>query len=270
MIAGGGLAGDVAFKLYDTFGFPLDLTQDALRAQGVRVDTEGFNEAMRRQREDARRAWAGSGEAATDTVWFRLREDLGNTEFLGYDTEEAEGTITAILKDGARIEGAKAGETVLLLTNQTPFYGESGGQVGDAGMIASSRAKGRVVDTEKKLGALHVHVVEITEGQFVVGDAVDLKVDGERRRATRANHSATHLLHAALKHVLGPHVAQKGSLVAPDRLRFDFSHPKAVTRGRARAHRERSEQGHPPEQRRLHAADADRPGDRGGRGSVVR
>ena len=227
--AGGRLAGDVAFKLYDTFGFPLDLTQDALRARGIDVDTDGFNEAMRRQREDARRAWAGSGEAATDTVWYALREDLGNTEFLGYDTEEAEGTITAILKDGARIEGAKAGETVLLLTNQTPFYGESGGQVGDAGAIASSRAKGRVVDTEKKLGALHVHVVEITDGQFVVGDAVDLKVDGERRRATRANHSATHLLHAALKHVLGPHVAQKGSLVAPDRLRFDFSHPKAVT-----------------------------------------
>jgi alanyl-tRNA synthetase len=227
--AGGKLAGDVAFKLYDTFGFPLDLTQDALRARGIEVDTDGFNECMRRQREDARKAWAGSGEAATDTMWFALREDLGNTEFLGYDTEEAEGTITAILKDGARIESAKAGETVLLLTNQTPFYGESGGQMGDAGTIASSRAKGRVIDTEKKLGALHVHVVEITEGQFVVGDAVDLKVDGERRRATRANHSATHLLHAALKHVLGPHVAQKGSLVAPDRLRFDFSHPKAVT-----------------------------------------
>jgi alanyl-tRNA synthetase len=227
--AGDKLAGDVAFKLYDTFGFPLDLTQDALRARGIEVDTDGFNESMRRQREDARRAWAGSGEAATDTLWFALREDLGNTEFLGYDTEEAEGTISAILKDGVRIESAKAGETVLLLTNQTPFYGESGGQMGDAGTIASSRAKGRVIDTEKKLGALHVHVVEITEGQFVVGDAVDLKVDSERRRATRANHSATHLLHAALKHVLGPHVAQKGSLVAADRLRFDFSHPKAVT-----------------------------------------
>ena len=227
--AGDRLAGDVAFKLYDTFGFPLDLTQDALRARGISVDTDGFNEAMRRQREDARRAWAGSGEAATDTLWFALREELGNTEFLGYDTEEAEGTITAILKDGARVNDAKAGETVLLLTNQTPFYGESGGQVGDAGAISSARAKGRVVDTDKKLGALHVHVVEVTDGQFVVGDAVDLKVDGERRRATRANHSATHLLHAALKHVLGPHVAQKGSLVAPDRLRFDFSHPKAVT-----------------------------------------
>jgi len=229
MNAGDKLAGDVAFRLYDTFGFPLDLTQDALRARGIDVDTDGFNEAMRRQREDARRAWAGSGETATDTLWFALREELGNTEFLGYDTEEAEGTITAMLKDGARVDGARAGETVLLFTNQTPFYGESGGQVGDAGTIASSRAKGRVVDTEKKLGALHVHIVEVTDGQFVVGDAVDLKVDGERRRATRANHSATHLLHAALKHVLGPHVAQKGSLVAPDRLRFDFSHPKALT-----------------------------------------
>jgi alanyl-tRNA synthetase len=227
--AGGTLAGDVAFKLYDTYGFPLDLTQDALRARGIAVDTDGFNAAMKKQREEARRAWAGSGEAATDTMWFGLREELGNTEFLGYDTEKAEGTITAILKNGARVEGAKAGETVQLLTNQTPFYAESGGQVGDEGTIGSARAKGRVVDTEKKLGALHVHVVEVTEGTFVVGDAVDLKVDGERRRATRANHSATHLLHAALKHVLGPHVSQKGSLVAPDRLRFDFSHPKAVS-----------------------------------------
>ena len=227
--AGGTLAGDVAFKLYDTYGFPLDLTQDALRARGIAVDTDGFAAAMKKQREEARRAWAGSGEAATDTMWFGLREELGNTEFLGYDTEEAEGTITAILRNGVRVEGAKAGETVQLLTNQTPFYAESGGQVGDEGAISSARARGRVVDTEKKLGALHVHVVEITEGEFVAGDAVDLKVDGERRRATRANHSATHLLHAALKHVLGPHVSQKGSLVAPDRLRFDFSHPKAVS-----------------------------------------
>jgi alanyl-tRNA synthetase len=223
------LAGDVAFKLYDTYGFPLDLTQDALRTRGISVDTDGFDAAMKKQREDARRAWSGSGEAATDTLWFALREELGATEFLGYDAEEAEGNITAILKDGARVDGAKANETVLVLTNQTPFYGESGGQVGDAGIIRSPRGKGRVIDTEKKLGALHVHVVEVIEGSFVQGDAVDLKVDGERRRATRANHSATHLLHAALKHVLGPHVAQKGSLVAPDRLRFDFSHPKAVT-----------------------------------------
>ncbi len=227
--SGDQLAGEVAFKLYDTFGFPLDLTQDALRHRGIGVDVEGFKAAMAKQREDARRAWSGSGEAATDTLWFSLREELGATEFLGYDTEEAEGEITAIIKDGARVDTAKAGETVRMLTNQTPFYGESGGQVGDQGIVFSARGKGRVVDTEKKLGALHIHVVEMTEGSFVVGDAVDLKVDVERRRATRANHSATHLLHASLKHVLGPHVAQKGSYVGPERLRFDFSHPKAVT-----------------------------------------
>ena len=224
------LAGDVAFKLYDTYGFPLDLTEDALRARGIAVDTEGFNTAMAHQRAEARRAWAGSGEATTDTLWFAIREEFGATEFLGYDTEEAEGTILAIVKDGARVDAAKAGETVRILTNQTPFYAESGGQAGDQGtMSAAKGAEGKVIDTEKKLGALHVHVVEIARGGFAVGDAVELRVDGERRRATRANHSATHLLLGALKRVLGPHVSQKGSLVAPDRLRFDFSHPKAVT-----------------------------------------
>jgi alanyl-tRNA synthetase len=227
--SGDRLAGDIAFKLYDTFGFPLDLTQDALRHRGIGVDVENFKAAMAKQREDARRAWAGSGEAATDTLWFSLREELGNTEFLGYDTEEAEGEIVALLKDGVRVDTAKAGETVRILTNQTPFYGESGGQVGDQGTVFSARGRGRVIDAEKKLGTLHVHIVEMTDGAFVVGDAVDLKVDAERRRATRANHSATHLLHASLKHVLGPHVAQKGSYVGPERLRFDFSHPKALT-----------------------------------------
>jgi alanyl-tRNA synthetase len=229
MSHGATLAGDVAFKLYDTFGFPLDLTQDALKARGIAVDTAGFDVAMQKQKADARKAWAGSGEAATDAQWFAVRDEVGATEFLGYDTEESEGVITAMLKDGAAVKSAKAGETVLLLTNQTPFYAESGGQVGDQGAIASKSAEGKVVDTEKKLGALHVHVVEVTKGTFTVGDGVDLKVDGERRRATRANHSATHLLHAALKRVLGDHVAQKGSLVAPDRLRFDFSHPKSVS-----------------------------------------
>jgi alanyl-tRNA synthetase len=224
------LAGETAFRLYDTYGFPLDLTEDALRIRGISVDTEGFNAAMARQREEARRAWAGSGETGTDTLWFALREEPGPTEFLGYETEQAEGTIVAMLKDGARIDSASAGDTIRILTNQTPFYGESGGQVGDAGVMFSSKGgEGRVADTEKKLGALHVHVVEIVRGSLHVGDVVELRVDGERRRATRANHSATHLLHAALKHVLGPHVSQKGSLVAPDRLRFDFSHPKAVT-----------------------------------------
>ncbi|HEY3777159.1 MAG TPA: alanine--tRNA ligase [Rhizomicrobium sp.] len=226
------LSGETAFRLYDTFGFPLDLTEDALRPRGIAVDTNGFNAAMTRQRAEARKAWAGSGETGTDTLWFALRDEFGATEFLGYDTEQAEGTIVAMLKDGARIEHAQAGETVRILTNQTPFYGESGGQVGDAGAIFSLRAgEGRVIDTEKKLGTLHVHVVEIVHGSLGVGDVVELRVDGERRRATRANHSATHLLHAALKHVLGPHVSQKGSLVAPDRLRFDFSHPKAVSAG---------------------------------------
>ncbi len=226
---GARLAGETAFKLYDTYGFPLDLTEDALRPRGIAVDTDGFNAAMARQRAEARKAWSGSGEAATDTLWFALREELGTTEFLGYETEEAEGTIVAIVKDGARVPGAASGETVRILTNQTPFYAESGGQVGDAGVMFSAKGgEGKVVDTEKKLGSLHVHVVEMGHGSFAVGDAVELRVDGERRRATRANHSATHLLHAALKRVLGPHVSQKGSLVAPDRLRFDFSHPKAV------------------------------------------
>jgi alanyl-tRNA synthetase len=223
------LAGEVAFKLYDTFGFPLDLTEDALRARGIAVDTAGFNMAMQRQREEARKAWAGSGETGSETQWFALRDELGATEFLGYDSEEAVGNIVAILKDGTRVPKAGAGDTVRIVTNQTPFYAESGGQVGDQGAILSAKgAQGAVTDTEKKLG-LHVHVVRITKGEFAVGDAVELRVDGERRRATRANHSATHLLHAALKRVLGPHVAQKGSLVAPDRLRFDFAHPKAAT-----------------------------------------
>jgi alanyl-tRNA synthetase len=223
------LAGEVAFKLYDTYGFPLDLTEDALKARGIAVDTGGFNEAMQRQKAEARKAWAGSGEASDEGKWFAIKDELGATEFLGYDAERAEGTIIAIIKDGARVQSAKAGESVRILTNQTPFYAESGGQIGDQGAMESPRGGGIVEDTEKKLGALHVHVVKIVKGELRVGDGVDLKVDGERRRATRANHSATHLLHAALKRVLGGHVSQKGSLVAPDRLRFDFSHPKPVT-----------------------------------------
>jgi alanyl-tRNA synthetase len=224
------LAGETAFKLYDTYGFPLDLTQDALKARGISVDLDGFNAAMERQREDARRAWTGSGEAADEAQWFAIKEEVGATEFLGYDAEEAEGVIVGMLKGGARVNEAKHGETVQVLANQTPFYAESGGQIGDQGaMFSRTGTIGAVIDTEKKLGSLHVHVVRVTQGAFKVGDTVDLKVDGERRRATRANHSATHLLHAALKRVLGPHVSQKGSLVAPDRLRFDFSHPKALT-----------------------------------------
>ncbi len=226
------LAGETAFKLYDTYGFPLDLTEDALRQRGISVDTAGFAAAMEQQRAEARKAWSGSGETGTEAQWFALRDEIGSTEFLGYDTEEAEGTIVAILKDGARVESAQAGEIVRILTNQTPFYAESGGQIGDRGAMFSAKGgEGRVTDTEKKLGALHVHVVELDRGTLAAGDVVELRVDGERRRATRANHSATHLVHAALKRVLGPHISQKGSLVAPDRLRFDFSHPKALTPG---------------------------------------
>ena len=223
------LSGDIAFKLYDTYGFPVDLTEDALRPRGIAIDTDGFKSAMEKQKAEARKSWAGSGEAADDKVWFELREELGATEFLGYDTEDAEGTIVAILQDGARVQSAASGDTALILTNQTPFYAESGGQVGDQGAMFSAKGgQGAVTDTEKKNG-MHVHVVRVTGGTFHLGDAVELRVDGERRRASRANHSATHLLHAALKRVLGDHVSQKGSLVAPDRLRFDFSHPKPVT-----------------------------------------
>src|SRR5438105_7941764 len=189
MKAGDTLAGEVAFKLYDTFGFPRDLTEDALRERGMQVDGAGFDAAMTRQKAEARKAWSGSGEAATDQLWFHLREELGPPEFLGYDTESAEGSILAILRDGQRVESAKAGETVRVITNQTPFYGEGGGQVGDRGaMFSAQGAEGTVTDTEKKLGNLHVHVVEVSRGEFMLGQAVELRVDAERRRATRANH----------------------------------------------------------------------------------
>ncbi|MEO5338522.1 MAG: alanine--tRNA ligase, partial [Magnetospirillum sp. WYHS-4] len=227
--AGSSLAGDVAFKLYDTFGFPLDLTQDALRAKGIGVDTAGFATAMEQQRAEARRAWAGSGEAATEAVWFEIREQVGATDFLGYDTETAEGRVVALVKGGLRVEAAQAGDEVALVLNQTPFYGESGGQVGDAGLILADGLKVVVSDTQKKLGDLHVHLGRIEEGTLKLGAEVNLRVDHERRSAVRGHHSATHLLHAALRKYLGDHVAQKGSLVGPDRLRFDISHPKALT-----------------------------------------
>jgi alanyl-tRNA synthetase len=223
------LQGEVAFKLYDTYGFPLDLTEESLRARGIGVDTDGFAAAMQKQKAEARASWTGSGEAASEAQWFAVLDEVGRTEFLGYDTEAAEGQILAIFKDGGRVMQAGPGETVEILTNQTPFYAESGGQAGDSGHMNGARARGQVIDTQKKLGALHVHVVKIGEGNFAPGDAVDLRVDRERRRATRANHSATHLLHAALKRVLGGHVSQKGSLVTAERLRFDFSHPKPMT-----------------------------------------
>ena len=223
------LTGDVAFKLYDTYGFPLDLTQESLRARGIAVDQDGFTNAMQKQKAEARASWVGSGEATSEAQWFAVLDEIGRTEFLGYDSEEAEGEIAGMVKDGARVQSAAAGETVEVLTNQTPFYAESGGQAGDVGKMTSAKAEGEVIDTRKKLGSLHVHIVKVTKGTFKIGDAVDLKVDHERRRATRANHSATHLLHAALKRILGNHVSQKGSLVEAERLRFDFSHPKPVT-----------------------------------------
>ena len=223
-------AGDTAFKLYDTYGFPLDLTQDALKSRGVSVDLEGFDTAMRRQKEEARKAWKGSGEAATDAVWFEVKEKAGATEFLGYDTETAEGEVRAILKDGKEVRALKAGDEASLVLNQTPFYGESGGQVGDQGLIKGPKgALFRVTDTQKKLSDVIVHTGMVEAGTFKSGDAVELIVDHARRSATRANHSATHLLHEALRQVLGTHVAQKGSLVEPDRLRFDFSHTKPMS-----------------------------------------
>jgi alanyl-tRNA synthetase len=223
-------AGEVAFKLYDTFGFPLDLTQDALKPRGIAVDTEAFDAAMEKQKEEARKAWKGSGEAATEAIWFEIRDRIGATDFLGYDTEAAEGEVRAILKDGKEAEGVKAGDEAALVLNQTPFYGESGGQVGDQGTIKGAKgALFRVTDTSKKLGDVIVHIGRVEKGAFKPGDAVELIVDHARRTATRANHSATHLLHEALRQVLGTHVAQKGSLVAPDRLRFDFSHTKPMS-----------------------------------------
>jgi alanyl-tRNA synthetase len=227
---GATLPGDIAFKLYDTFGFPYDLTEDALRSRGIGVDRAGFDAAMAKQKAEARAAWAGSGEAATESVWFELREKVGATEFLGYDTEAAEGVVTALLKGGKPVSELKAGDTGQVVVNQTPFYGESGGQVGDSGvMFTKAGAEFAVEDTQKKLGDVHVHAGKLARGTLAVGDVVDLRVDGVTRTATRANHSATHLLHEALRRVLGLHVTQKGSLVAPDRLRFDFSHPKALS-----------------------------------------
>ncbi|MBT5239285.1 MAG: alanine--tRNA ligase, partial [Rhodospirillaceae bacterium] len=223
--------GDVAFKLYDTYGFPLDLTQDALRPRGIDVDTGAFASAMDRQKEEARKAWSGSGDAATDKVWFDLRDSAGASDFLGYATETAQGKIVAIVSEGLPQQTAKAGQEVALLANQTPFYGESGGQVGDTGTIVTSGgATITITDTQKKLDALHVHLGTVTNGSIAVGDEATFTVDGARRSAVRGHHSATHLLHAALRQTLGDHVTQKGSLVAADRLRFDISHPKPITR----------------------------------------
>ncbi len=225
------LSGDVAFKLYDTYGFPLDLTQDALKARNISVDLDQFNAAMAQQKADARKAWAGSGESATDKVWFDLLEQVGPTEFLGYQTEIAEGQVVALIKGGKPVKQLKKGEEGSVIVNQTPFYGESGGQIGDQGVIMAPRGVHfDVHDTQKKLGKIFVHEGTVKTGPLKVGDAVELHVNHARRAAIRANHSATHLLHEALRETLGTHVTQKGSLVDPGKLRFDFSHPKPLTK----------------------------------------
>ncbi|MEM9044379.1 MAG: alanine--tRNA ligase [Pseudomonadota bacterium] len=226
--AGKALPGETAFKLYDTYGFPLDLTQDALREQDRSVDIEGFEKAMAAQKAQARAAWSGSGDAADDGIWFDLRETHGATEFLGYDAEKAEGVILAIALDGAVVDEATPGQEVQLVLNQTPFYGESGGQIGDMGEVKTASGRADVMTTRKKAGDLFVHIARVTEGELRSGDAAELAVNASHRRSIRANHSATHLLHEALRGTLGDHVAQKGSLVAEDRLRFDFAHGKAM------------------------------------------
>ena len=223
------LDGKTAFKLYDTFGFPLDLTQDALRRRNIEVDTEGFETAMEAQKADARAAWAGSGEAADERIWFTLREKVGPTEFLGYDTEVAEAVVQAVIVEGEECRRADAGTSVSLIVNQTPFYGESGGQVGDHGTINFEGGSVKISDVKKRGEGLFVHIGNVVEGSLEVGQAVELVVDHSARSGSRSHHSATHLIHEALREVLGDHVAQKGSSVGPDRLRFDFSHPKPVS-----------------------------------------
>ena len=225
---GATLPGATAFKLYDTFGFPYDLTEDALRPAGITVDRAGFDAAMAEQKAAARAAWKGSGAKASDDIWFDIVESSGATEFTGYAHEAGEAQVVALLKDGLRVETAAEGDEIDLIVNQTPFYAESGGQVGDAGAASNDHFEADVLDTAKQLGKLHVHRLRIARGTLAVGDTVRLTIDAERRRRIRGNHSATHLLHAALRERLGTHVAQKGSLVAPDRLRFDVSHNQAM------------------------------------------
>jgi len=229
MNEGDELDGQTAFKLYDTYGFPLDLTQDALRRRGITVDEAGFNVSMEKQKTDARAAWAGSGDAADDKIWFELRELHGATEFLGYDTEIAEGMVQAIVQNGGSIKKGTNGSEISVVVNQTPFYGESGGQVGDTGVIRFDGGFVQVTDTKKRGEGLYVHTGTVTEGELSVGTPVELEVNHEARAGSRAHHSATHLMHEALRETLGDHVVQKGSLVSPERLRFDFSHQKAIS-----------------------------------------
>lgn len=224
------LPGEVAFRLYDTYGFPLDLTQDVLRNDGRSVDVAGFNAAMEKQRSDARAAWVGSGDKGSETIWFDLHENLGATEFLGYQAHEAEGNVGAVIVDGNAVNSAKVGDKVIVVVNQTPFYAESGGQMGDTGSISNDTGLLiEIEDTVAKTGKMHAHMGIVQKGEINVGDTVHLKIDAIRRSSLRANHSATHLLHAALRKLVGDHVTQKGSLVAPDRLRFDYSHSKSLS-----------------------------------------
>ncbi len=233
---GGVLSGDVAFRLYDTYGFPLDLTQDVLRGKHMSVDTRGFEAAMERQKAEARKAWAGSGEAATDAVWFETKEKVGGTEFLGYETLQAEGQIVALVVDGKEVDSVKEGQKAAVITNQTPFYGESGGQVGDTGTIAvADSVLFDVTDTQKKVGDLFIHFGVLKKGELKKGLDVLMTVDAERRAATARHHSVTHLLQAALRKILGDHVTQKGSSVRPDGMRFDFSQPRPITFDELRA-----------------------------------
>jgi len=228
--AGATLPGETAFRLYDTYGFPYDLTEDALRARDLTVDRAGFDEAMAAQKAAARAAWKGSGQKASEDVWFDIAESEGASEFTGYLGDEGDGRVVALVRDGARVDRAGAGDTVTILTNQTPFYGESGGQAGDTGLVTGADGLvAHITDTAKPLGRLHAHQADIEAGAVAVGDIVHLKIDAARRDRIRANHSATHLLHAALRKELGAHVTQKGSLVAEDRLRFDFSYPEPLT-----------------------------------------
>jgi alanyl-tRNA synthetase len=233
--AGGTLKGEVAFKLYDTFGFPLDLTQDVLRARDISVDTAGFEKSMDEQRAKARAAWAGSGETADQAIWFDVRQKVGATEFLGYDAEKAEGKVVAIVLDGKEVSSLKPGQKGWLIVNQTPFYGESGGQQGDTGRFVAAGGEAAIVDVQKMVGDLWIHHADVDKGEIKVGDDVVMTVDPIRRAQLRAHHSATHLLHEALRRHLGKHVTQKGSLVAPDRLRFDISHTKPISAEELRA-----------------------------------
>ena len=221
--------GDIAFKLYDTYGFPLDLTQDVLRSKSIKVDTKSFDQLMTKRKENAKKNWKGSGDTAIEHIWFKVREKLGSTDFLGYETDNSQGVVLTIIHNGKETDTLTENSEGIIITNQTPFYGESGGQIGDTGFLLGSNSRFEVTDTQKKLGDLHIHIGKLIKGSISKGDTLDLKINPERRSNIRAYHSATHLLHEALRRVLGKHVIQKGSFVGPDRLRFDFSHMKPVS-----------------------------------------